>query len=42
MDFDEAREIIGAHCITREDKVREWFVTVPDLKAVGVIPGFFF
>ena len=34
MDLDEAREIVGAYCVTREDKVREWFVKVPDLKAV--------
>ena len=32
MEFDAAREIIGADCVTGEDKVREWFAKVPDLK----------
>ena len=35
VDFDEAREIIGAHCVTRDDKVKEWFVKVPDLQNIG-------
>ena len=35
MDFDEAREIIGAYCVVREDKTKEWFVKVPDLRALG-------
>ena len=28
MDFDEAKEIIGAYCVTREENVKEWFVKV--------------
>ena len=32
MDFESAREIIGEYCVTSDDKVREWFVKVPDLK----------
>ena len=35
MDFDEAREIIGAYRVTRDDKVKEWFVKVPDLRNLG-------
>ena len=31
MDFEEAREIIGAHCVIREVKKKEWFVKVPAL-----------
>ena len=35
MDFDEAKEIIGAYRVTREDKVKEWFVKVPNLQTMG-------
>ena len=34
MDFEEAREIIGAHCIVHDDKTKERFVKMPDLQAI--------
>ena len=32
MDPEEAREILGATCSLTEDKVRVWYVKMPDLK----------
>ena len=33
MDYDVASEVIGAYCVTGDDKEKEWFVKVPNLTA---------
>ena len=32
MEPEEAREILGAACLLTEDKVRVWYVKMPDLR----------
>ena len=36
MDPEEAREVLGAICSLTEDKVRVWYVKMPDLKQATV------
>ena len=36
MDFDEAREILGAMCSLTEDKTRVWHVKMPDFSQAAV------
>ena len=35
MEYDEAKDIIVAHCFVRNDKKKEWFVRMPHLEVLG-------
>ena len=35
MDYNEAKDIVGAQCIVRDDKKKEWCVRMPRLEAIG-------
>ena len=36
MDPEEAREVLGATCSLTEDKVKVWYVKMPDLKQAAI------
>ena len=35
MNYEEAKNIMGAMCIVRDDKTKEWYVRMPHLESLG-------